>query len=141
METCWLYAVAIIQNTGVIHMKKRNFAMLVLGCIGGLLFSLGLCMCLLPEWNAFQPGAACTATGLVTLLALLAFALKAKGRSGKKINWKLVGKAAFGVLGALVLGAGMCMVMVWNRMLPGIVVGILGIVMLLMLIPMFLGLK
>lgn len=42
---------------------------------------------------------------------------------------------------ALVLGVGMCMIMVWNLMLPGILVGIVGIVLLLMLIPMFLGLK
>ena len=42
---------------------------------------------------------------------------------------------------ALVLGIGMCMIAVWNLMIPGILVGILGIVLLLMLIPMFLGLK
>lgn len=122
-------------------MKKKNFAMLLLGCVGGLLFSLGLCMCLLPEWNAFQMGVACTAVGMVVLLVLLAVAMKGKAKSGKKINWKLVGKVSFGVLGALIMGVGMCMIMVWNLMLPGILVGIVGIVMLLMLIPMFLGLK
>ena len=42
---------------------------------------------------------------------------------------------------ALILGVGMCMIMVWNLMLPGILVGIVGIVLLLMLIPMCLGLK
>ena len=47
----------------------------------------------------------------------------------------------FGIFGALVLGVGMCMILVWNLMLPGILVGILGIVLLLCLIPMFLGLK
>ena len=122
-------------------MKKKNFVLLVLGVVGGMLFSIGLCMCLLPEWNAFQPGVVVTAIGLVVLLALLAVAMKGKKRSGKPINWKLVGKIAFGVAGALVMGVGMCMIMVWNLMLPGILVGILGIVMLLMLIPMFLGLK
>ena len=121
-------------------MKKKNFVMLVLGTIGGMMFSLGLCMCLLPEWNAFQPGVVCTAAGLVILLALLAVALKGK-KPGKPINWKLVGKVSFGVIGALVMGVGMCMIMVWNLMLPGILVGIVGIVMLLCLIPMFLGLK
>lgn len=122
-------------------MKKKNFIILVLGVVGGMLFSIGLCMCLLPEWNAFQPGVVCTAIGLVVLLCLLAVALKGKGKTGKKINWKTVGKVSFGVLGALVLGVGMCLIMVWNLMLPGILVGIVGIVMLLCLIPMFLGLK
>ncbi len=122
-------------------MKKKNFVMLLLGCVGGLLFSLGLCMCLIPEWNAFQPGVISTALGLAVLLVLLAVALKGKAKSGRRINWKMVGKVSFGVLGALVLGVGMCMIMVWNLMLPGILVGVVGIVMLLMLIPMFLGLK
>ena len=35
----------------------------------------------------------------------------------------------------------MCMIMVWNLMLPGILVGIVGIVLLLCLIPMCIGLK
>ena len=121
-------------------MKKKNFVMLVLGVVGGLLFSLGLCMCLLPEWNAFQVGVVCTGIGLVVLLGLLAVGMKGKTK-GKKIDWKLTGKIAFGVVGALVLGVGMCMIMVWNLMLPGIAVGVAGIVMLLCLIPMFLGLK
>lgn len=122
-------------------MKKKNFIMLVLGVVGGMLFSIGLCMCLLPEWNAFKPGVVLTAIGWVVLLTLLAVAMKDKAKSGKKINWKLVGKIAFGVLGALVMGVGMCMILVWNLMLPGILIGVVGIVMLLMLIPMFLGLK
>ncbi len=120
-------------------MKKRNFAMLVLGTLGGMLFSLGLCMCLLPQWNAFETGVVCTGVGLAGLLILLAVA--AKGRKRKKTNWKLAGKIAFGVLGTLVLGLGMCMVLEWNQMLWGIAVGIMGILMLLCLIPMCLGLK
>lgn len=121
-------------------MKKKTFGMLVLGVIGGLLFSLGLCMCLLPEWDAFRAGVVCTGIGLAVLLALLGIWLRGKGK-GKPVNWKLVGKIAFGVAGALVMGVGMAMIMVWNLMLPGIAVGIVGIVMLLLLIPLFLGLK
>ena len=30
-------------------MKKENFISLILGTIGGLLFSLGMCMCLIAE--------------------------------------------------------------------------------------------
>lgn len=120
-------------------MKKKNFLMLVLGAVGGMLFGIGMCMCLLPQWDAFRPGAAVTAVGVVLLLTLLAVALK--GRAKKKIHWKTVGKIAFGILGALVLGIGMCMIMVWNRMIFGIVVGVAGIVMLLCLIPMCIGLK
>ena len=121
-------------------MNKAVFYNLLIGTVGGLLFSLGMCMCLLPEWNAFRTGVICTAAGAVILItqAIVAFV-----RSGKKvkINWKLTGKILFGVLGALVLGMGMCMIMVWNLMLPGILVGILGIILLLCLIHMCIGPK
>ena len=121
-------------------MKKSAFVNLIIGTVGGLLFSLGMCMCLLPEWNAFQPGVVCTAIGAVILLAQSVVAWIRSGRK-IKINWKLAGKVLYGVFSALVLGVGMCMILVWNLMLPGILVGIVGIVLLLMLIPMCLGLK
>ena len=121
-------------------MKKSTFFNLIVGVVGGLLFALGMCMCLLPEWNAFKLGVVCTAAGAVILLIQ---SVVAWIRSGRKIsiNWKLTVKVLYGIFAALILGVGMCMIMVWNLMLPGIAVGIVGIVLLLMLIPMFLGLK
>ena len=121
-------------------MKKSTFVNLIIGTIGGLLFALGMCMCLLPEWNAFKIGVVCTAVGAIVLLAQSVVAWVRSGRK-IKINWKIAGKVLYGVFAALVLGVGMCMILVWNRMLPGILVGIVGIVLLLMLIPMCLGLK
>ena len=121
-------------------MKKSTFVNLMVGVVGGLLFGVGMCMCLLPEWNAFREGVVVAAAGA---LALLVQAIVAFVRSGKKvrINWKLTGKILFGTLGALVLGVGMCMILVWEQMLWGILVGVVGIVLLLCLIPMCLGLK
>ena len=122
-------------------MKKSAFVNLVIGVIGGLLFSLGLCMCLLPEWNAFNEGVVATAVGTIVLVALAIVSRIKSGKPRKPINWKVVGKVVYGTLAALVLGAGMCLIMVWNLMLPGILVGIVGIVMLLCLIPMCVGFK
>ena len=121
-------------------MKKSTFINLIIGTVGGLLFALGMCICLLPEWNAFGQGVICTAIGF---LSLLIQSIVAWIRSGRKIkiNWRIAGKVLYGVFASLVLGVGMCMIMVWNLMLPGILVGIVGIVLLLMLIPMCLGLK
>ncbi len=121
-------------------MKKKNFITLLLGVIGGLLFGIGMCMCLLPEWNSFTPGVVVTALGAVVLVALLIYRLKTDGRK-MVFNPKLIGKIAFGIVGALVLGLGMCLIMVWEQMLWGILVGILGIILLLCLIPLCLGLK
>ena len=122
-------------------MKKNHFITLVIGVVAGLIFSLGMCMCLLPEWNSFTLGVVLTAIGGVALAAMGIIALIKNNKERQPINWKMIGKIGFGVIAALILGLGMCMIMVWNLMLWGIIVGIVGLVMLLFLIPMFLGLK
>ena len=122
-------------------MKKSHFITLVICVVAGLIFSLGMCMCLLPEWNSFTLGVVLTAIGGVALATMGIIALVKNNKERQPINWKMVGKISFGVIAALILGLGMCMIMVWNLMLWGIVVGIAGLVMLLFLIPMFLGLK
>lgn len=121
-------------------MKKSTFFHLVAGTIGGLLFALGMCMCLLPEWNAFKLGVVCTAVGMISLLIQGAVAWVRSCRK-IRINWKIAGKVLYGVFAALVLGTGMCLIMVWQKLLLGILIGVVGIVLLLMLIPMCIGLK
>ena len=122
-------------------MKKSHFITLVICVVAGLIFSLGMCMCLLPEWNSFTLGMVLTAIGGVALATMGIIALVKNNKERQPINWKMVGKISFGVIAALILGLGMCMIMVWNLMIWGIIVGIVGLVMLLFLIPMFLGLK
>ena len=123
-------------------MEKKNFITLVMCVIGGMLFSLGMCMCLLPEWGMFSQGVVVTAVGAIVLLITWLVYRKMAGKKPVKVNVKLVGKVAYGIFAALVFGLGMCMVMVFDgMMLPGIIVGIVGIVLLLCLIPMCVGLK
>jgi len=123
-------------------MTKKNFAFLVLTVAGGLMFALGMCMCLLPEWNAFKPGVAVTALGLVALIAVALVRWVAAGKPIKKINWNLTGKVTYCVAAALVMGGGMAMIMAFEGMMvPGIIVGIVGVVLLLGIIPVFKGLK
>ena len=121
-------------------MKKKTYVTLLAGTVGGLLFALGMCMCLLPEWNAFRPGVICTGIGFVSLAVLGLVRFFQSGRK-VRINWKIAGKVLYGIFSSLVLGAGMCMILVWNLLLPGIAVGIVGIILILFLIPMCLGLK
>ena len=123
-------------------MKKENFVTLILSTIGGILFAIGMCMCLLPEWNAFTQGVVVAAVGAVVLLAMLVVRRKMKGKPAIKVTGKAVGTVALGVIGALVFGVGMCMTMVWEGMMIwGIIVGVIGIVLLLCLIPLCKGLK
>ena len=123
-------------------MTKKNFVFLVLTVVGGLLFSLGMCMCLVPEWNAFKPGVVITALGAVALLAIALVRWIMAGKPVAHINWNKAGKVAYCVAALLVLGAGMAMIMAFaGLMIHGMLVGIVGIVLALGMIPVFKGLK
>lgn len=122
-------------------MKKENFISLVMGTVGGILFALGMCMCLLPQWNAFTQGVVIAAVGAVVLLIMLLVRRKMKGKPAIHLNGKAVATVILGIVGALVLGVGMCMAMIWNMLIWGVVIGIVGIVLLLCLIPICKGLK
>lgn len=123
-------------------MTKKNFVTLILGTIGGILFALGMCMAMLPEWDAFTPGVVIGAVGLIVLLAMVMVRRKMEGKPIiVKLTAKTVGTILLGIIGTLALGVGMCMVMVWDMLVYGVVVGLVGIVLLLCLIPMVKGLK
>lgn len=123
-------------------MSKKNFVSLILGTVGGILFALGMCMAMLPEWGAFTQGIVVGCVGLVVLLVMLIVRRKMEGKPVIiKLSGKTVAAIALGVVGALGLGVGMCMVMVWDMLVWGIVVGLAGIVLLLCLIPLVKGIQ
>ncbi len=122
-------------------MKKADFVALVLGVIGGLLFSLGMCMALIAEWNAFRPGVVCGAAGLLVLVVMAVTRRRMLGKPLTLPGKRTVAAIALGTVGALVLGVGMCLVLVWQALLAGILVGLTGILLLLCLIPLTVGLK
>ena len=125
----------------VIEMKKSHFIAMILGTIGGILFALGACMTMNPEWNAFQQGIIMGVAGLVVLLVMVLVWRKMENKQPVKLSGKTIAAVLMGIAGALLLGVGMCMTMVWSNMIVGIVIGIIGIVVLLCLIPFTKGLK
>ena len=122
-------------------MKKKDFVTLIMSTVGGILFALGMCMALIPEWGAMRPGIVVGAVGAVVLLAMVLVRRKMSGKPAIVFNGKAIGITLLGVAGAIILGVGMCITMIWNMMIPGIIVGIVGIVALLFLIPVVKGLK
>ena len=122
-------------------MKKKDFVTLIMSVIGGILFALGMCMALLPEWGAMRQGVVMGAVGLVVLLVMLLVRRKMDGKPAIVFNGKAIATTLFGILATVVFGVGMCMTMIWNMMVPGIIVGIVGIVLLICLIPICKGLK
>lgn len=125
----------------VIEMKKSHFIAMILGTIGGILFALGACMTMIPEWNAFQQGIIMGVAGLVVLLVMVLVWRKMENKQPVKLSGKTIAAVLMGIAGALLLGVGMCMTMVWSNMIVGIVIDIIGIVVLLCLIPFTKGLK
>lgn len=122
-------------------MKKSTFVAMILGTVGGILFALGMCMALIPEWNAFQPGVIMGVAGAAVLLIMVLVWRKMENKEPIKLSGKTIGATLIGIVGALLLGVGMCLTMVWSNMVVGIIVGIIGIVVLLCLIPFIKGLK
>lgn len=121
-------------------MKKSNFLALVLGTVAVVLFALGMCMTLLPEWHAFRPGVVLGCAGLALGLFTVLLWRKLDRNLPVHLGGKALPTILVSALGALALGVGMCLCMVWSHLVPGVVVGLAGIVILLMLIPMRKGL-
>lgn len=122
-------------------MKKSSFVAMLMGTISGVLFALGMCMALIPEWEAFQPGVIFGGVGLLLGLITLIVWRKMEHKESIQFSGKTILTIVVGVAGALALGVGMCFSMVWDKMVIGIVIGMVGIVVLLSLIPLVKGIK
>lgn len=122
-------------------MKKSSFVAMVLGTVSGVLFALGMCMALLPEWNAFKPGVVFGAVGLILGLITTVVWRKMEHKAPIKLNGRMIALSVLGIIGALTLGVGMCFCMVWENIILGTIIGLVGILLLLALIPITKGIK
>lgn len=96
---------------------------------------------MIPEWNAFRPGVIMGVVGAAVLLIMALIWRKMEHKDPLRLSGKTIGAALIGIAGALLFGVGMCLTMVWGRMVLGVMIGIAGIVVLLGLIPFVKGLK
>lgn len=122
-------------------MKKSNFIALIMGTVSGVLFALGMCMALLPEWNAFIEGVIFGGIGIILGIITALIWCKMENKKLPKMNIKNILRTIYGVIAVLVLGLGMCLCLVWEQIVIGTLVGLVGIVMLISLIPMIKGIK
>ena len=52
-------------------MKKETLLEIILGTIGGLIFAIGMCMGLIPEWDMLEAGIVVGIIGFVILLCIV----------------------------------------------------------------------
>ncbi len=122
-------------------MKKSSFVALIMGTVSGVLFALGMCMTLLPEWNTFREGILFGSIGIVLGVITLLIWCKMEHKKLPKMDSKQIFRIIYAVVAVLILGAGMCLCLVWQQIVWGTLVGVLGIIMLLGLIPIIKGFK
>ena len=122
-------------------MKKSSFIAMMLGTVSGMLFALGMCMVMIPEWGAFRPGVVLGCVGLVLGLITILVWRRMEHKEPVRLSGRALLLVLFGVIGALALGVGMCYCMVWNSMVKGIVIGLGGILALLCLVPLGKGIR
>lgn len=127
-------------------MKKETLLEIILGTIGGLVFAVGLTMCLIPEWDLFKAGVVVGVVGFIILLCIIpVYRSSHPKKTPEKINWGIVLAWLIGIIGALVMGFGMSKVMVddpsRNDFLLGIGTGIVGLIICVLVYPIYAYLK
>ena len=128
-------------------MKKETLLEIVLGTVGGLVFAIGMCMCLIPEWDLFIAGVVTAIIGFIILLCIIPVYIKEHPRKvkNKKTDWGIVLTFLVGIIGSLVMGFGMSKVMVGDPtrtdLLVGIITGIVGLLVCVLNYPVYAYLK
>lgn len=123
-------------------MKKETLLEIILGTIGGLIFAIGMCMCLLPEWNLFTPGVIVTIVGFIVLLCIIPIYRKEHPKKVRgEINYELVLTFVVGIVGSLIMGFGMSKVMIEGAtksdMIVGIITGVVGLIICVLNYPIY----
>jgi len=123
-------------------MKKETLLEIIIGTIGGLIFAIGMCMCLLPEWKMFTAGVIVAIIGFAILLAIIPIYKKSHPKKKHSpINWKIVATWIIGVIGALILGFGMSRIMIENAeasdMIIGMIFGVIGLLICVLNYPIY----
>lgn len=123
-------------------MKKETLLEIILGTIGGLLFAIGMCMCLIPEWELFKIGVVVAIIGFIILLCIIPiYRSNHPKKAHSSINWGIVIVWFIGVIGALVMGFGMSKIMVGNPtttdMIAGMLTGVVGLLVCVLNYPIY----
>ena len=127
-------------------MKKETLLEIILGTLGGIIFAIGMCMCLIAEWDLLKLGIILGIIGFIILLCIIpVYRINHPKKKLKSINWSIAFTWIVGIIGSLLMGFGMSKVMVGNPtktdLLLGIVIGIIGLLICVLHYPVYAYLK
>lgn len=126
-------------------MKKDTLLEIILGTVGGLIFALGMCMCLIPEWNMFTAGVIVAIVGFIVLLCIIPVYRKSHPKKEhKRVDKGLLATWIIGIVGSLVMGFGMSRVLVDGKSgldILGMICGIIGLLICVLNYPIYSYLK
>lgn len=124
-------------------MKKETLLEIILGTTGGLIFGIGMCMVLIPEWNIFSEGIVVGIIGFIILLCIIPVYRKnhPKKKRTEPVNFGIVATWIIGVVGSLVMGFGMSRIMIEGTtktdMIIGLITGIVGLIVCVLNYPIY----
>ena len=123
-------------------MKKETLLEIILGTIGGLVFAIGMCMCLIPEWNMFTAGVVVTVIGFIILLCIIpVYRSTHPKKEHGPINWGIVLTWTVGGIGSLIMGFGMSEILVGEAstsdMIVGLITGVVGLIICVLNYPVY----
>lgn len=123
-------------------MKKETLIEIILGTIGGLVFAIGMCMCLISEWNTLTIGIIVAIIGFIILLAIIPVYKYSHPKKQKKtIDKKTVATWVIGIVGSLIMGFGMSRIMGENvdkaDFIIGIAIGAIGLIICILNYPIY----
>ena len=127
-------------------MKKETLLEIILGTVGGLIFSIGMTMCLIPEWDLLVPGVVVAIIGFIVLLCIIPIYKKDKPKKEPKaIDEGLVLTFTVGIVGSLIMGFGMSKIMVGSSdkmdIIIGMITGVVGLLVCVLNYPVYSYLK
>lgn len=122
-------------------MKKSCFITMMMSVIGVIFLGIGMCMTMLPEWNMFNEGTIVGVIGLIILLITVLIYRKMEKKAPIHLNVRTIISVTLMIICLLGLGTRMSLSLVFNQLILGIPIGIVSILVLLCLIPLYKGLQ
>lgn len=123
-------------------MKKETLLEIILGTVGGLVFALGMCMCLITEWETLKTGIVVSLIGFIILLFIIPVYRKAHPKKEREpVNFGIVITWCIGIIGSLIMGFGMSKIMSGepsqNDMIVGLITGVVGLMICVLNYPIY----